>query len=64
MFLVSSLIGLVGEYLIGFIYYKVLNEKLWVYKRLTLNGYSSLLSMPLWGIGGVVFWFLSKLLGL
>ena len=64
MFLVSSAIGFVAEGLMGFAYDKILNKRLWTYNRLDIKGYTSFLSIPLWGIAGVVFWFLSKLIGL
>jgi len=64
LFLVSCFVGFVLEYILGFAYHKTLNKKLWTYKRLSLNGYTSLLSIPFWGVAGVVFWFLSKMVGL
>lgn len=63
-FVYSSIIGFFAEYTLGFIYFKVLNQKLWEYKRLSIGGYTSLLSIPLWGVGGVVFWFIGKLAGI
>lgn len=64
MFLISSIVGFIAEGLIGFVYDKVLDKRLWTYNRLDIKGYTSLLSIPLWGIAGIVFWFLSKLIGL
>lgn len=64
MFLVSSFVGFVFEYIVGLAYYKTLNRRLWNYTRLTFGGHSSLLSIPLWGVTGVFFWFLSKMIGL
>ena len=64
LFIVSASIGFIGEGLIGFVYDKVLNRKLWTYNRLSIKGYTSYLSIPLWGIAGVMFWFISKLAGL
>jgi uncharacterized membrane protein len=64
LFIASLFVGFGLEYLLGLTYHKTLNEKLWEYKRLSVNGYSSLLSIPIWGIAGVIFWFISKLVGL
>ena len=64
LFVISSFIGFVLEYLAGLIYHKTLNKKLWEYKRLSLKGYTSLLTIPIWGFMGVLFWFLAKMIGL
>jgi hypothetical protein len=64
LFIVSASIGFVAEGLIGFVYDKVLNRRLWTYNRLSIKGYTSYLSIPLWGIAGVIFWFITKLVGL
>jgi len=64
LFFISSLFGFLLEYIIGLTYHKALNKKLWTYDRLSFKGYNSFLSVPLWGIAGVSFWLLSKVLGL
>ena len=64
LFIISSFVGFFLEYIIGFAYHQTLNKRLWKYKRLSVNGYTSLLSIPLWGIGGVVFWLISEMVGL
>ena len=64
LFVISMLFGTVFEYLFGLIYEKVLNQKLWKYNRFSIHGYTSLLSIPIWGIAGVVFWSLGKIIGL
>ncbi len=64
MFFYSSCVGFLAEGLLGFVYHKVLNKKLWEYSKFDVMGYTSLLSIPLWGVGGVVFWFISKFAGL
>lgn len=63
LFLVSSVVGFIGEYIFGFVYDKVLNKRLWTYNRLSIEGYTSYLSIPAWGIAGVMFWFIAKLIG-
>lgn len=64
LFLLSSFVGFVLEYIVGLVYHKTLNKRLWHYERLSINGYTSLLSIPIWGVAGVTFWFLSKIIGL
>lgn len=64
MFGYSAAIGFLTEGILGFVYHKVLNKRLWEYEKLDIWGYTSLLSILLWGVGGVVFWFVSKFAGL
>jgi len=64
LYCVSALFGFFAEYGFGFLYEKVLNSKLWTYHRLSVGGYTSLLSIPVWGAAGVIFWVLSKVVGL
>lgn len=64
LFFVSCFLGFVFEYLTGLVYHKALNKKLWEYSRFNVKGYTSFLTIPLWGIAGVAFWFLSKMVGL
>lgn len=64
MFLYSAITGFLVEGVLGFVYHKVLNKRLWEYSKLSVLGYTSLLSIPLWGVGGVVFWFIGKFAGL
>lgn len=64
LFIISCGVGFLLEYILGLTYHKTLNKKLWEYKRLSVHGYSSILSIPVWGIAGVVFWFLGQMIGL
>lgn len=64
LFIYSAIIGFIAEGFVGFVYDKVLNKRLWTYNRFHIKGYTSFLSIPLWGIAGVAFWFISKLAGL
>ena len=59
IFLASCLVGPVLEWLVGFAYHRTLGEPLWTYKRLNISGYTSWLSIPLWGLVGVFFYFLA-----
>jgi len=60
----SAIFGTIFEHIIGVVYHKVLNKPLWSYNRLTWKGYTSMLSIPLWGFGGLVFWVISQFIGL
>lgn len=64
LFIVSSCVGFTLEYLLGLAYHKALNAKLWEYRRLSVGGYTSVLTLPFWGVAGVIFWYLSKFVGL
>lgn len=60
LFLISSIVGFVLEYSLGFAYHKTLNKRLWTYDRYPVGGYTSLLTFPMWGVAGIVFWLLIK----
>src|SRR3989344_6794194 len=64
LFLISSIIGFCLEYLLGLTYHKTLNKRLWRYDKFSVKGYTSWLTLPIWGIAGVIFLFLSKIAGL
>lgn len=64
VFVISSFVGFVLEYILGLTYHKTLNKRLWTYNIFSIRGYTSLLSIPIWGIAGVTWWFLIKMLGL
>lgn len=60
VFITFSLAGTILEWLVGFSYHQIVGQRLWTYHRFALQGYTSLLSIPLWGLGGVLFWLLAK----
>lgn len=62
IFIVFSLIGTALEWLAGFAYHMIVGQRLWTYHRFSIGGYTSFLSLPLWGLGGVFFWLLQKLI--
>lgn len=64
LFIISAIFGFFAEYILGLAYDKTLNKRLWNYYRFSLEGYTSLLSIPFWGIAGVSFWLLGKMIGL
>ena len=63
-FLVCGLVGFILEYNIGKAYHKTLNRRLWTYGKYSVGGYTSPLTFPMWGICGIVFWMLSRSMGL
>ena len=53
-------IGTLLEWLVGWSYHRVVGQRLWTYHRYALGGYTSLLSIPVWGLAGGLFWLLAK----
>lgn|SRR3989338_1874196 len=64
LFLLSGFVGFLLEYVIGLTFHKTLNRRLWEYKFYSINGYTSLLTVPVWGMAGIVFWLIGKMLNL
>ncbi len=60
IFISFSLAGTTLEWLVGYSYHQIVGQRLWTYHRYSLKGYTSLLSIPLWGLGGVLFWLMAK----
>lgn len=61
IFLIFSLVGTILEWLAGFAYHMIVGQRLWTYHRYSVGGYTSLFSIPLWGLGGILFWLLVKI---
>jgi hypothetical protein len=63
LYVVGGCAGFVMEYIIGLAYHKTLGRRLWYYQRYALSGgYTSWLTLPIWGIAGALFWFLIEIL--
>ena len=60
VFVIFSFAGMFIEFLIGFSYHRVVGERLWTYHHVSLCGYTSIFSIPLWGLAGVMFWLLAQ----
>ena len=60
VFVFFAIIGDVMEFLIGWAYDKVVGQRLWTYHKYSIFRYTSFLSLPLWGILGIVFWLLAN----
>lgn len=64
LFIESSIIGFILEYILGFAYNKTFKQKLWAYSIYPLSEYTSWLTLPMWGTAGIVFFLISKNIGL
>jgi len=64
LFVVSCFIGLGLEYSLGLAFHMIMGKHLWIYRRFDLDGYTSWLCLPIWGIAGVIFWYLGRIVGL
>jgi len=61
-FVLCAAVGFSGELLLGLFCKRVLNKRLWYYtKKPLLGGHTSLLNLPLWAGGGMLFFLLAKL---
>jgi hypothetical protein len=59
-FFIFMVLGTTLEYCIGFSYKVIVGQMLWKYNKYTINGYTSLLAVPLWGLCGVLVYLLVK----
>ena len=60
VFVITSLVGTLFEWLAGFSYKHITGEHLWTYHRYTVSQYTSMLSVPMWGLAGVLLWLLAR----
>jgi hypothetical protein len=59
-FIFFAAIGTILEYCIGYSYHRIVGDRLWAYNRYSIKGYTSLLSIPLWGLFGALLYLLAK----
>ena len=64
LYVASAVFGTLAEWVLGWTYHRTLGSRLWEYKRFSISGYTSILSMPFWGITGIIFILLAKILGI
>lgn len=64
VFVASALVGPLAEIAFGYYYHRLTGEKLWLYERLSVEGYTSYLIMPAWGFAGVLFILLGQIINL
>ena len=60
IFFTFIFIGPLFEMAVGYSYDILVGQKLWTYHRYSLYGYSSLLTIPLWGLAGVLLWLIGE----
>jgi hypothetical protein len=64
IFLSSAVLGTILEAGMGRMTSRIYGAKIWVYKHGALGDYTSIYSIPYWGVAGVIFAALGKTLGL
>jgi hypothetical protein len=60
--LIFALLGTFLEWLIGYSYHTIVGQRLWTYHRFAITTYTSFLSIPIWGMAGILFWLLANML--
>jgi uncharacterized membrane protein len=60
IFIIFAILGPILEWLTGYAYYRIVGTRLWLYRRFAYQGHTSLLTIPLWGMTGVLFWLISR----
>ncbi len=58
IFFISAIICTFFEWCVGFSYHLFFGKKLWIYDKYHINQYTSWLSIPLWGLAGVLFYLI------
>lgn len=62
VFFLGCFLGTSFEWVVGWAYEKTIGQRLWTYHRFgILSRYTSLLSIPLWGVAGVLMWYFAKI---
>lgn len=60
VYMVFAAVGTALEWMIGYAYHGVVGQRLWTYHTYSIYGYTSFLSVPIWGFAGILFWSLSE----
>lgn len=60
VFVIFGFAGTLLELFIGAAYHNIMGQRLWTYHKYTITKYTSFLSLPLWGMSGVLFWLMVK----
>ena len=63
VFVITSFVGPLFEWLAGFSYEYMIGKPLWTYHHYAMNEYTSILSIPLWGFVGVLLWLVAHIFG-
>jgi hypothetical protein len=61
VFITTSLVGPLFEWLAGFTYEYIVGKRLWTYHHYGMSQYTSILAIPLWGFAGVLLWLVGQL---
>ena len=62
VFFITAFIGTFGEWAVGYYYHHILGKRLWIYRRMSIGGYTSWLIVPLWGFAGIFFAYFGSLI--
>ncbi len=60
LFLLFCLLGTAAEWFLGLVFHRILGHRMWRYYKYSLGTYTSLLAIPFWGMGGVLFWLVMR----
>lgn len=61
-FIGFALVGAFLEYCIGYSYHVIVGQRLWTYHKYNINTYTSWLTLPFWGLCGVMIFLISRAL--
>lgn len=61
VFITFAILGTLAEWIMGYTYHQIVGQRLWTYHKYSLSHYTSWLSVPLWGLAGVMFFLLARL---
>lgn len=61
-FVVFAVLGTFLEWFMGFGYHRIVGGYLWTYHHYPIGKYTSVLSIPIWGMGGVLAFLLTRLI--
>ena len=62
IFLIFAILGTIFEYFVGKAYHQIVGKRLWTYYQYSIGKYTSYLSVPIWGLGGVFFYLFAQVL--
>jgi len=62
LFFFGAIVGTTSEYLAGRYFHKITGQRIWTYKYLSIQGYTSIFTLPYWGGATIFFVGLAKLL--
>jgi hypothetical protein len=63
MFIYASVVGTILEGLMGAAIHKIFGIRIWTYHYGKIGNFTSIYSLPYWGVAGVLFAAIGKMLG-